>query len=58
MKIYWYEYKYRPFGIGCQPKGHIEYVENYGKWGKVAYNRELTEKELNDFELKRIVEEI
>lgn len=57
MKLYWYEYRLRPFGIGCQPPGHIFYNIEYGRWGKVAYIRRLTEKEINDYELRFIEKE-
>ena len=56
QKLYWYEYRLRPFGIGCQPHGHVEYNAEYGYWGKVAYDRPLTEKEINDYELRFIEE--
>ena len=51
-KIYWYEMKQRPIGIGCQPKGMVEFNEDKGNWGIVAYDRELTEKELSDYEIE------
>lgn len=50
-KLYWYEMRLRPMGIGCQPKGIVEFNENKGNWGIVAYDRKLTEKELNDYDL-------
>jgi len=48
---FWYEMKLRPIGIGCQPKGMIEFNEDRGSWGIVAYDRELTAKELDDYDM-------
>ncbi|PLR99932.1 hypothetical protein CVD19_00730 [Bacillus sp. T33-2] len=50
--MYWYEYKLRGFSPGCQPKGYIQHDESKGKWGIIAYNRLLTEAELEDYDLK------
>ena len=50
--IYWYEYLYRGFSPGCQPKGHIEVDHSKGKFGIIAYDRELTDKEIQNYELK------
>lgn len=50
-KKFWYEMRLRPIGIGCQPKGMIEFNEDKGNWGIVAYDRELTDKELDDFDM-------
>lgn len=52
IKIYWYEMINRPVGIGCQPKGFIATDGSKGNWGIVAYDRELTEDELLEFEMK------
>ena len=52
------EYKYgmrlRGYSIGCQPmEGLIRVEEDESKkyWNILAYNRELTEKEINDYDL-------
>ncbi|WP_200411866.1 MULTISPECIES: LPD25 domain-containing protein [Virgibacillus] len=50
--LYWYEMRQRPVSLGCQPKGFVEFDDDEGKHGIVAYNRELTDKELNDFDMK------
>lgn len=50
--LYWYEYKLRGFSPFCQPKGHIQHDESKGRWGIIAYNRELTKEELNEYDLK------
>ncbi|TFJ91535.1 LPD25 domain-containing protein [Lentibacillus salicampi] len=50
--LYWYEMCNRPVSLGCQPKGFLEFDDDKGKHGIVAYDRKLTEKELNDFEMK------
>lgn len=54
-KLYWYEYLFRGFSIGCQPKGFIERDDEYGRFGAIAYDRALTEKELSEYELKQII---
>src|SRR5699024_7341879 len=48
----WYELRPRPVSWGCQPKEFVEFDDDEGKHGIVAYNRELTDKELNDFDMK------
>jgi len=50
--IYWYELKFRSPSPGCQPRDFIGIDNNKGKWGIVGYNRELTKKELNEYEMK------
>lgn len=58
MMIYQYKMKSRPFGIGCQPSGHIEYEEKNksvdGCWGIVSYTRKLTAEEIYSYELEEI----
>lgn len=49
---YYYEMLLRPVSIGCQPSGLIEVLYNLGRWGVVGYDRELSEKELADYEMK------
>jgi response regulator of citrate/malate metabolism len=49
--IYWYVYRLRGFSPFCQPKGHIDHKENIGRHGIIAYDRQLTEHELNEYEL-------
>lgn len=51
--IYWYEMDKRPIGIGCQPKGFIDTQDDKGRHGLVAYSHELTEKELDEYEMKK-----
>lgn len=53
-KLYWYEYKFRGFSPGCQPNDLVEWDDEYGRFGAVAYERELTPKELEDYELHPI----
>lgn len=59
MKTYKYGMKYRGFSIGCQPKQGLIEVET-DKTGKyysiLTYCRELTDKEVADFELEKIIE--
>lgn len=52
-KEYWYEMLKRPISPGAQPKGFVAFNEEKGKWGIVKYDRELTQKELDDFEMKK-----
>ncbi len=57
------EYKYtmpfRPFGIGCQPKGFIKveeankYIDGY--YNILTYPEKLSEEQVYQFELKRSV---
>ncbi|HAX17358.1 MAG TPA: hypothetical protein DCY00_02015 [Actinobacteria bacterium] len=50
--IYWYEYLYRGFSLGCQPKGFIDVNHMKGRFGIIAYDRELTAQEIKDYELR------
>ncbi len=50
--LYWYEYRLRGYSIGCQPKGHIEVNESIGRYGIIAYNRLLTDNEINNYDLQ------
>jgi hypothetical protein len=50
--IYWYEYKLRGFSPFCQPKGFINHDESKGRWGLIAYDRPLTDAELDEYDLK------
>lgn len=56
--MYKYGMRLRPFGIGCQPMdGYVDrepyegfkYSDKY--WDVIVYNRELSEKEMEDYEL-------
>lgn len=56
--MYKYGMRLRPFGIGCQPKDGYIYREPYEGfkhsdkyWDVIFYNRELSEKEMEDYEL-------
>ena len=59
MKKYSYKMLYRPFGLGCQPDGHIDYEDKFkskdGCWGIITYDRKLTDDELYRFELKEVI---
>lgn len=59
-KVYRYTYKYRGFSIGCQPKdGFIEHKEGQGyDYGIIVYSRELTAKEIEDYELIDLNEDL
>lgn len=51
---YRYGMKYRGFSPGCQPKGVVRREDdNNGRYHDIiVYDRELTEKELSDYELE------
>lgn len=59
--MYKYGMRLRPFGIGCQPMDGYLYREPYEGfkcfkysdkyWDVIVYNRELNEKEMEDYEL-------
>lgn len=51
-ELFWYEYRLRGYSIGCQPKGHIKVNQDIGRHGVIAYDRELTEQEIEDYELE------
>ena len=46
-----YTYKTRGFSIGCQPKDFIETKQQEHKFETIFYDRELTEKEIEEYEL-------
>lgn len=56
MEKYWYGYTLRGCSPGCQPRDFVDTDESFGKFGAVAYNRELTEQELDNYELFVILE--
>ena len=49
---YVYEMTARPISIGTQPKGFKWFDERKGEWGIIAYDRELTEQELVEYEMR------
>jgi hypothetical protein len=49
---YWYELLLRGISPGCQPKDFIDTDHSKGKYGIVAYNRQLTKQELNEYEMR------
>lgn len=49
---YWYEYIHRGMSIGCQPMSFTDTNPDYGDFGAVAYDKELTAKDLEEYELK------
>lgn len=50
-KLFWYEYRLRGLSPGCQPNDFIKVDHSKGRFGIIAYNRPLTQKELNEYEL-------
>jgi hypothetical protein len=56
-ELYRYGMRLRGFSIGCQPKEGFYTVENdaTGRYHDIlVYTRELTDKELTDYELDRL----
>jgi len=53
---HWYEYRFRGFSPGCQPKGYIAVKHNHGQFGAIAYKEPLTEKQIADYELNPLEE--
>jgi len=62
MKLYRYYSLLRPIGIGTYPKGGVQRIHNFDfrqhvpaigreAWGYIEYVRELSEKEIKDYEL-------
>lgn len=49
--LYWYTYRLRGFSLGCQPKDFAWQDSSIGKFGAIIYERELTKKEMSDYEL-------
>ena len=51
-----YGMRLRGFSPGCQPKGviHREDDPNGKYWDIIVYNRELSEKEMRDYELDKL----
>jgi hypothetical protein len=60
MKTYTYGMRLRGFSIGCQPKeGFVERRDDISGlyYDVIVYNRKLTNKELDDYELDYLGEE-
>lgn len=51
---YWYAYTLRGCSLGCQPRGFIETDATHGRFGAVAYDRELTGEEVSRYELQEL----
>lgn len=58
--VYRYGMRLRGFSIGCQPKGVLDREDDAtGKYYDIlVYDRKLTEKELEDYELDYLGKEI
>lgn len=55
---YWYAYTLRGCSLGCQPRGFVGTDDTYGRFGAVVYDRELTEEEVNRYELQELEKEV
>lgn len=49
--IYWYKFRLRGLSIGCQPKDFVDHDHTIGRFGAVAYNRKLSDQEIDAYEL-------
>lgn len=60
MREYRYGMRLRPFAIGCEPvKGYVRFEEGTKKYHNIlVYDRPLTEKEINDYELDDLNDKI
>ena len=65
-KLYAYGLLLRPRGPMCQPRGYVDWEDFDDKrtlpsgeavWCILWYNRELSEKEVHDYEMTRLEEE-
>jgi hypothetical protein len=48
---HWYELRLRGISPGCQPNGFVDVDHTKGRWGIVAYDRQLTDEELEQYEM-------
>lgn len=51
-----YRMRIRPFGIGCQPAGHLRHEEDGSQFGVVVYDHKLSRKEVENFTLAPLTE--
>ena len=56
MKLFVYGTRLRPAGPGCQPKPFVSILKTNDKrtdgvWSEIAYDRELTDTQLEQFEM-------
>lgn len=51
---YIYAYRLRGFSLGCQPRGHVYWNDNGFRWGVVVYDRQLTDNEVDSYELELV----
>jgi hypothetical protein len=51
---HWYKYKFPGLSIGCQPNDFVSHDRLIGRFGAVAYDRELSEKEMKQYELEPV----
>lgn len=52
--MYRYGMKYRPVSPGAQPKGMVDWTEDTKYYAIISYERKLTQKELDDYELEEV----
>lgn len=58
MPKYWYSYRLRGPSIGAQPDDFLEWTDDFGRFGAVAYGRRLTAQEMKQYSLDAIACEI
>lgn len=51
-EMIWYEMILRPVSIGCQPNDFVDVDHSKGRHGIVAYERQLTDEELAEYEMR------
>lgn len=49
--LYWYEMRLRPVSIGTQPRGFIQVDHDKGRHGIVAYDREISDADLEYYDM-------
>ena len=49
--MYKYTYRTRGFSLGCQPRGFAKVEQEEHKFETIYYDRELTKKEIEEYEL-------
>ena len=51
MKLYKYGMRARGYSLGCQPSGVYKRIDSNIYYDIIFYTRELTEKEVSDYQL-------
>ena len=54
MELHWYALKLRGISPGCQPSGFVEKDFMHGKFGAVAYEKPLSEEDVEAYDLEYV----